>query len=144
MTSRNIENCLTIILNKIEDKQLVWRLDGSANLKVLGINISVNDIDIVTNNVGLIRFKEVLKEYYVNDFYNKSINSYTLTCKINNFTVEVNYYQDKRLNMFDKIEYLTLGNISINVLPLKNAKTFYELINREEKIKLITEELSKY
>jgi len=37
MDEKNIKEILQIILDSLQAKEFVWRLEGSANLKVLGL-----------------------------------------------------------------------------------------------------------
>jgi len=44
--------------------------------------------------------------------------------------------------MFDKTEIILWNGMQIPILPLKNAKKFYEIIKRKEKVELIEKYLS--
>ena len=83
-----------------------------------------------------------MKKYIVKDFFNQKINGRSLVCDINGFEVEINSYGDRKLDMFDKAEKISWNNLQVPILPLKYAKKFYELINRKEKVDLISEYLS--
>ncbi len=137
MDEKNIKQILTIILDKLQGKKFIWRVEGSANLRLQGVEVNVNDLDITTNEEGINIFREALKEYIIKDFFSNKINGNSIICNVNNFEIEINYYGDRELNMFEKNKIVVWNNLEIPILPLKYAKKFYELINREEKVKLI-------
>ena len=43
--------------------------------------------------------------------------------------------------MFDKTKIISWKNLQIPILPLENAKEFYKMINRKEKVELINKYL---
>lgn len=142
MEEKNIKEILQIILDSLQGKEFIWRLEGSANLKIQGVDVSVNDLDITTNDDGIKIFRGALKKFIVKDFFSQKINGLSLVCNINDFEVEINSYGDRKLDMFDKTEKILWQNLQIPILPLKYAKKFYELIKRKEKVDLITKYLS--
>lgn len=143
MNEQNIKGILQIILESLQNKDFVWRLEGSANLKIQGVEVTVQDLDITTNDDGIDIFRKALKKYIVKDFFSKKINGLSIVCDINNFEVEINSYGDKKLNMFDKTKKISWKNLIIPILPLEYAKIFYELINRNEKVELISSHYDK-
>ncbi len=143
MNEKNIKDILQIILNNLQGKKFIWRLEGSANLKIQGIDVSVKDLDISTDDSGIENFRNALKKFIIKDFFNQKINSQSLICNIDNFEVEINSYNNKELNMFDKTKNFLWNNLQIPILPLEYAKKFYELINRQDKISLIAKYISQ-
>jgi len=141
MNKQNIKKILQIILNNLQNKEFIWRLEGSVNLKIQGIDIPIQDLDITTNNKGTKIFRNALKKYIVKDFFNQKINSHSIICNINNFEVEINFYNNKELNMFNKVEKIFWNDLKIPILPLEYAKKFYELINCKKKAELVSKYL---
>ena len=41
MNEQNIKEILQIILDCLQGKEFVWRIEGSANLKIQGVKVSV-------------------------------------------------------------------------------------------------------
>ncbi|MCD6279785.1 hypothetical protein J7J26_03380 [Candidatus Micrarchaeota archaeon] len=144
LSLNDIKQVLRIITDNIKDNEPVWRLDGSANLKLQGVDVKVRDIDIATDDNGVRIFKNCLSRYVVKDFFNKKINSDSLICNINGFEIEINNYKNEKLCMFDKIKYISWEDMNIPILPLIYAKRFYELIDRKDKVKLLGEILRKH
>ena len=142
MNEQNIKEILQIILDSLQGKEFIWRLEGSANLKIQGVEVSVQDLDITTNNEGIEIFRNTLKKYIVKDFFSQKINGHSIVCDINNFEIEINSYGDRKLDMFDKTEKIFWNDLKIPILPLEYAKKFYELINRKEKVELISKYMS--
>lgn len=142
MEEKDVQEILKIILDCLKGKEFVWRLEGSANLKIQGIDVSIGDLDITTNDEGINIFRNALKNFIVKDFFSQKINGLSLICNICGFEVEINSYGDRKFDMFDKIEKITWKGLQIPILPLEYAKIFYELINRKEKVDLIAKYLS--
>ena len=142
MDEQNIKDILQIILDSLQGKEFIWRLEGSANLKIQGVKVSVQDLDITTNDEGIEIFRNALKKFIVKDFFSQKINGRSIVCDINNFEVEINSYGNRELNMFDKTEKIFWNDLKIPILSLEYAKKFYELIDRKEKVDLISKNLS--
>lgn len=141
MDDKTLKKILELILNRIERKKIIWRLDGSSNLKVQGIDVTINDLDITTNEEGQKIFKEKLQEYVQEHHYSKKINGKTLICKINNVEVEINVYGDREKEHFNKIKKTIWQELTLPTMPLAQAKEFYEKIGRAEKVELIKKHL---
>jgi len=142
MDEQDIKEILQIILDSLQGKEFIWRLEGSANLKIQGVDVSIRDLDITTNNNGIEIFREALKKFIVKDFFSQKIKGHSIVCNINDFEVEINSYGDRKLDMFNKTEKILWNDLQIPILPLEYAKKFYELINRKEKVDLISKYLS--
>lgn len=124
-------------MDKLSGKEFVWRLEGSANLMIQGMGVSIQDLDITTNDEDIGVFRDALNEFIVEDCLSERINGRTLICNINGFEVEVNSYGDRGKNMFDKTKRIEWEGLDVPVLPLEDAREFYRLIGREKKVKLI-------
>ena len=142
MDEQNIKEILQIILDSLQGKEAVWHLAGSANLKVQNVDVSIRDLDITTNDDGIVIFRNALKKFIVKDFFSQKINGCSLVCDISGFEVEINSYGDRKLHMFDKTEKISWNDLQIPILPLIYAKKFYELINYKKKVQLIEKHLS--
>lgn len=138
MEEADIKNVLKIILDRLQSKEFIWRLEGSANLKIQGIEVSVRDLDITTNEEGNKIFKNLLKDFIVKDFFSEKVKGRSLICNINGFEAEINCYGDRKIEMFDKTKMISWKGLKVPILPLKQAKIFYELINRKDKVDLIS------
>ncbi|PIN69812.1 hypothetical protein COV93_03990 [Candidatus Woesearchaeota archaeon CG11_big_fil_rev_8_21_14_0_20_43_8] len=143
MNQDDIEQVLKIVLEKLKGRHFNWRLEGSANLIIQGVDTTVNDLDITTDDEGIGIFREALKGYITKDFYSEKIKGRSLVCKIDNQEVEINSYGDRELDMFDKTEIIQWNNLKIPLLPLGYAKIFYKLIEREDKVRLISNHLDQ-
>jgi hypothetical protein len=137
MNEQDLQEILKIILDCLQSKEFIWRIEGSANLKIQGIDVSIKDLDITTNNEGIGIFRDSLRKYVVKDFFSEKINGNSLICDINGFEIEINSHGDRKSNFFDKTAKVVWRNLGVNVLPLEYAKKFYETINRKDKVELI-------
>lgn len=143
MQENDIKKILEIILEKLQDTDFNWRLEGSVNLKIQGVNTSIKDLDITTDNNGIDLFRKKLKDYIIKDFYSEKIKGNSIICNINGFKVEINSYGDRKLDMFNKTQLINWNSLQIPILPLNYAKLFYQNIGRKDKVKLINEHLKK-
>ena len=143
MQEKDILNVLKIILDRIGNKKFVWRLEGSANLMIQGVDVEVNDIDILTDKNNYKIFKEALKDFVVKEEYIYSKKEQSLLCNINEFDVEILYYDVNEWNMFDKIKRIEWRWLELPVLPLEYAKKFYEMTGKDEKVNLIAKHVKK-
>jgi ADP-ribose pyrophosphatase YjhB (NUDIX family) len=143
MNENELEKIIEIILNRIKDKSILWRIEGSANLKMQGIDVSIRDLDIATNSQGIESFRNSLKDYIVKDFFSEKTKGQSIVCDIEGFEVEINCYGDRTKNYFDKIKIIEWKKFEVPILPLQYALDFYKSINREEKVEIVRDYLSK-
>ena len=143
MDENDIKNIMEIIINSIKGKDFIWRVEGSVGLKMRGIEISVNDLDIITNEEGMDIFREALEEYIVEDSFSKRINGVAIICDINGFEVEIDFFNDLSKNMFEKHKRILWKGLQVLVLPLEYVQKFYEIIGRGDRVELIKDYLNK-
>lgn len=109
-----------------------WRLEGSVNLLLQGVPTNVRDLDITTNEEGLVLITEKLSQVGIPFATDVSSYGNRLSFNLTGWEVEV-IAGEPKLQMLDKVQYI--GNMPI--LPLEDAQHFYELIDRDEKVNLI-------
>jgi hypothetical protein len=143
MKTQDIYEVLKIIFDVLKWKNVIWRLDGSVNLIVQGVNTQAKDVDIDTTLEGMDIFENAFKKYITKDFYSEKNKCRILIFDINWFEVEINSYGDRKRDMWDKIKIINWQGLDVPIIPLKYAKIFYQLINRQEKVDLINEYLDK-
>ena len=141
MKEEEIYNLLKLIIRRLEGVNLDWRLDGSANLLVQGIDLKPNDLDIATNDKGLDIFYSQFNKFVVENRSGEKFEGRTVVLEINGKEVEINSYEDSQLEKLDCVKFLNWKDLIIPTLPLEEAKKFYERINREEKVKILTDKL---
>jgi len=142
MNEQKVYELLAFILKEIREPFL-WRLEGSANLLVQGVDVKVNDLDITTNEEGINIFRELFEDNLIVDEYSNKTKGPRLVLDIIGEEVEINCYGDRKKNYFDKIIDHEWNNLHIPILPLKYAKEFYEKIQRKEKVELISSYLQQ-
>ena len=141
MNEKEIKEVLGIILNALQRKKFIWRIEGSVSLMIQGVNTPFQDLDITTNNEGIEMFREKLKDYIIKDFFSEKIKGYSIICKINNFEVEINSYGDRKEQFFDKHKTIEWEGLMLPILPLEYSKKLYEAIGRKDKVELISDYL---
>ena len=143
MKTEEIQKVLKKIITLLGSESFRWSLGGSANLIVQGVKADAKDLDITTDEEGLECFRKLLEEYIIQDFYNNEIEANSLECEIGGIEVEINFYDNDALGMLDTVMMIKWEGIEVPVLPLPDAKKFYEKINRPEKVKLIEKFMKK-
>lgn len=137
MNETDVYKVLQTISDAIQDHDFIWRLDGSSNLLLQGVAVSVRDLDIATTKQGHDIFSAVLQQYVLKDYFKEEIKSNCLICDIFGFEVEILSGGRSELDMFDKIDIISWRGLQVPILPLIDAKRFYEFIGRQERVALI-------
>lgn len=143
MNDEEMRDALRIILECLRGKEVLWRLDGTANLRVLGVEVVPADLDIKTDKPGLDVFRNALEEFVVKDYYKQSAAGHAVVCKIGGVVVEVIASDDPRLLMLDRKVVCEWNGLVLPVLPLPSAREFYQLTKRPERVALIDAHLAK-
>ncbi len=143
MEEQAIYDVLTYIIKKIENRSIIWRLEGSANLRIQGIPLPVKDLDITTDKDGIKTFEEILGSEIQKLYYNQRTQSSSLIASILGEAVEINNYNQKGLNMLDRMKPITWKGLEFPILPLPAAREFYHRIKRNEKVQIIDNYLRK-
>ena len=141
MKEEDIYKLLKFIVQRLEGIDLDWRLDGSVNLLVQGIDLQPNDLDIATNDKGLEVFSSQFDEFISEEKLGMKFQGRSLLLEINGLEVEINSYEDDDLRKLNRIEYLSWKDLILPVLHLKEAEKFYKKIEREKKVKMIVDKL---
>jgi len=136
-----IHSSLKEFLSCINEHNIGWRLEGSTNLLVQGMDLAPNDIDLAVDKKSFLALKDILSDYGFSEIYRQNINSSVLAGKILSCDFEILFYKDKKKRMLDKAEKINWQELWLNVLPLKHARKFYRLINQPDKVKLIEKHL---
>ncbi|MFX1486476.1 MAG: nucleotidyltransferase domain-containing protein [Promethearchaeota archaeon] len=63
MVKQEIFEALRTVYRKLKDEKIRWVLIGTSSLAFQGVDIEVQDIDILTDRTGALRIGELLKEY---------------------------------------------------------------------------------
>lgn len=150
MNEKELAYLIEIIQTKLRDqKNIRWYVDGSASLLISGIPITVNDLDITTDDVGInylkTIFEEFIKKYEIVEKDlpdNKKERLEILLLNIDNYDVEIINYIDRSKEIFDHIEIGHISDLNVFILPLNKMLEFYKKINRTEKIKIIQDFLA--
>ena len=142
MDEIDLARTLTTITYHLKGKNFPWRVDGSANLKLQGVSITVNDLDITTNADGLRLCKKALEQYGLQERYDKQKKIHSLRGSIKGIPIEINCYEDFELRMFDKVNLVSWKGHKLPLLPLEHAAKFYRKIHRLDKVDLIQKHLA--
>jgi hypothetical protein len=137
MDDRQLYSVLKTIVGSLPEKDFVWHLDGSANLRVQGIETTVNDVDICADDAGMQTLKECLKGYFIQERQSPRIQGPVLKFGIDCAEVEVYNLEPRGLGFFDSIARTEWKGVALNTMPLRKAIEFYQAIKRPEKVILI-------
>ena len=143
MNQQTLRKILAVVLEKLEEMPMTWRLEGSANLFVQEVATEVRCVDICTTKTGINLCNELFAHSVIQRKYKQDIRSEVLTLRLFGEEVELLAYDEPEKTFFDKTTVKEWEGLQVHILPLEYAKTFYEKIGRKEKVKLIEEYLQR-
>lgn len=124
---------LAKLLNK---KNIKWALIGSLSLKLQGINsLNPRDIDIITEDIS--KFQEIFPKKTEIKEFTSLLSSKTKRIKANIKSIELDIIEEKINNKDIITNYI--NNIPIPCMKLETQLLRYKKMNREEKVKLISD-----
>jgi len=141
------------IVEKLNGKNLDWVLTGSCALAIHGIDVPVNDIDIMTDMQSADKIADALKEFNIEPMHLKidaRFKSYYGLFKINNVKVEV--FADLEVKQNDEwtrtvksrfTEIKRFEDMTLPLLELKEEYEAYKSMGRMEKATKILAHLEK-
>ena len=139
MEEGDIYSLLRTILQRLGDHSLAWRVDGSANLRIQGVDVLVHDLDIKTNKGGMCIFRECFKDCEMKEYYKEEIDGDVLKFTLQGFPIEI---INNKYNMLHRIKMISFQGMSLPVLSLKEAREFYAAIGREKTVAVLDRHLS--
>lgn len=159
--STNITSVLNIISRRLEHDDIDWVIITSCALALHGLDIEPMDVDILTDEYGLLKIDKALCDYKIllseNNSPSAIFDSTMSTFCINGFSVEVmsgfkikSSSDDVWYGMDYLLKYCTMidiGNRAIPVLPLLQLIEMYKLMGRDKdmiKIEKIERHLMKF
>ncbi|MBU0667360.1 MAG: hypothetical protein ABIC91_04850 [Nanoarchaeota archaeon] len=142
---------LRVIVNETRDKDIFWFLGGSTNLALQGIDVSVNDIDLLSDEKGVYELEKSLKQYVVKPVFwreSETIASHYGQLNIDGVDVEIMGELDVksayRQNIKkDDILMTKVDDFYIPCCSLKHEYDAYVKLGRPEKVVLIKKFLDK-
>jgi hypothetical protein len=143
------------IVNRLEDKPIIWVLTGSLGMALQGVPIQVHDIDIQTDKDGAYEIERCFAEYVVEPVrYSESerICSHFGVLEIDDIKVEIMGNIQKRLGDWGwekpvKVEHyrrwVEVGGMRVPVLSLEYEYQAYRRLGRDEKAEILQSWLQK-
>jgi len=137
-----IISVLRLVSDSISDSDIIWALTGSLAFHIRGIDVSVGDIDIQTDNNGAYEIGRRLMNYVVNPVEfraSERIRSHFGQFQIDGISVEVMGDIEKLMPdgtwlstppLESIIEYVTYQDMIIPVLELEYEYQAYKLMGR--------------
>jgi len=140
MKKQKIIAVLRVLNKKFKDKPIKWMLAGTTGLALQGVEISPNDIDILTDKEGAFQINELLKEYEVKPIKfrrSKIFESYFGKFKING--VEIDVMGNLRVKLDNgwvlvKLDsnVVEMKEMEFYVYPLHKALKAYKILERKK------------
>jgi len=147
MLSDDFKKVIKLISLKLKNKKFIWAFIGSSNLNLQGIDISPNDIDIITSAESIKIFEEQFKQYITKKITKKSSlregypEVYEMKLKINNVEVQIigEYDDDPYFSRLKKgnLVFIKLDNLLVPCLSLQSEAEACSGTKREQKAELI-------
>lgn len=150
---------LEIILKKLKNKDINWKIMGSTNLVLQGVDIKSEDIDISTNKKGAYLIDSLFKKYVTKKVdlsiglsKNNKYKSYFGKLKINNVSVDIIgnlEYFDKKENKWIKSKktkpiFIEYKKCKIPLNNLKDEFEFYKKYRKDDTYKKIAKKIDSF
>ena len=129
MEERDIHGILKLIVKRLENHFIVWRLDGSANLRVQGLDVPFSALEMRTNAEGLRVFKTVLKEFFTREEHNEDSEGDIVYFTLQGVELTV---INNRYNLLHRVKKVHWRELDLPVFPLKEARAFYVALGKEK------------
>jgi hypothetical protein len=142
---------LLILLELIPPEEYNWALTGSAGLRLQGVDIPVNDIDIQTDGESVYAIEKCLSSYMMETIHPwESEQTFSLygKAKINNLKVEllgdIKHREqggswEKSIDISSSRIWINWSNLKVPVIPLEFEAQAYSKMGRTERASLIRE-----
>ncbi len=153
--NREILSALQKFYEIVKDEDILWILSGSTSLVIQGVDVAINnDIDILTDKAGSLKFDELLKDFMVEKSKYSSTEkyqSYFGKYEIDGVSVEVMGEFQYRLdndewskpNQTNKIIKKEFEGMLLPMLELNQELKEYENLGQTDKVEKIKNALRK-
>lgn len=147
MIDEKFKETLKTVVSKLEGKQLNWAVIGSTNMALQGINVSPNDLDIVTSFEGIEKMEGVFKDYMKNEIQTKEASQednsdyYEMKLSINGLEVHVvgagpeDIYYGRVAS--GRTTTVRVKDFKVPCMKLEAEKETYIATGRQQKAKII-------
>lgn len=146
---------LVLLIEKIDPAELPWSLTGSAGLRLQGVDISVNDLDLQTDAQTIYILEQKLIEFMkvpVHVWESEHTLSHHGQAEINGLQVELlgDMRHRSRAGIWEPTVDIASVRVWVNwrelqvpVLSLKHESRAYEKMGRMQKAELIRSAIKK-
>jgi hypothetical protein len=142
MIAENFKKALKTLSERFKEKNLKWALTGSVNMALQGIEIELNDIDIIVNLEDFKKIKEMFSDLRPSAAEKSKFGGLKFKLVIGGAEVEIiGEARNDKIYLHSLLEknltHVNMDGIKIPCFTLKLEAKAYSLINREEKAELI-------
>jgi hypothetical protein len=146
---------LSLLIEKVPPTEYLWALTGSAGLRLQGMDLSVNDLDLQTDAKTLFLMEKELAEYLkvpVHLWESEHTLSYHGQAEMNGLQVELlgdmRHHQPDGtwslpLDLKSVLVWVEWRDLRIPVLTLEHEAVAYEKMGRIQKAELIRSAIRK-
>ncbi len=154
MVSEKILSALKIVYDRLCNQNVFWIASGSTSLAIQGVDVSIGDIDILTNLNDIYRIDELLADFRVEKPNYSSTEKYR-SChgvyQVNDVKVEImgDFQYLRQDGAWSGTGYLQQGfvkefqDMKLLLLPLEVAIQEYQHLGRTDKVEKIKEAQDK-
>ena len=147
--NETLRNTMIRIAQRFNESNIVWGLGGSALLDVYGLNVKVNDLDILVESKDFDKAVEILDQ--IGDEKHKPSNPNFRTAHFKTYQIEncavdvmsgicVKHHETWFDFIFTAHHIVSKANIDALEIPLMSLKDWYRIyqaLDRKDKIELI-------
>lgn len=139
LDDETLARLLASITARLKGRTLRWRLDGSCNLRVQGLDVAPRDLDLMADGTALEAFRNAFAGNILKDAPKGDGRTHILTLALEGIPVEI--LGDPVLGMLDAVRRIHWRGLTLPILPLPQAMKYYEALGRTDKVTLIESHL---
>lgn len=152
--STNITSVLTIIAKSLACEDITWVVISSCALALHGLDVDPSDIDIMTDESGLLTINRILGDYNIalsqstpSTIFDSTLSKFCINnCSVevmSNFKIKSGGTWHEMSNLLKHRIMLDVADLKIPVLPLEQLIEMYQLMGRD-KDKTKIEKIEQY
>ena len=144
-----LRNTMIQIARRFNERGLAWGLGGSALLELLGMDVTVNDLDIMVESMDFDKVIEILDQ--IGEEKHKPSNPNFRTAHFKTYQIEncavdvmsgicVKHHETWFDFIFTAQHIVSKANIDAHEIPLMGLKDWYRIyqaLDRQDKLELI-------
>lgn len=137
MKDKEIINFLNYFFDMVKSEQIKYRFAGDFALFIQGMEIIPNKLQIICDNFSFVDLKYLLEKYLIKSGRNEEVGADYFRIFLFEISIDFMSFDNKKIEMLDKIYFVSWNNLEIPVISLLETKKYYDLIGKNDRIQQI-------